>query len=227
MARFGRLATLNKMIEIGIVPVFYTPDEEAAKNIASALFEGGARCIEMTNRGDMAVDVFKEIEKHLIKNYPEAIPGVGSVVDAPTAAAYISYGANFVVGPVFDKETALICNSRKIPYMPGCGSATEIHTAEKYGVEICKVFPGAQVGGPAFVKAVKGPTPWTSIMPTGGVDVTYESLSAWFKAGVSCVGVGSNLITKEIIKNKNYDLLSKNVKTLIDMIKDIRADLKK
>ena len=227
MARFERLTTLNKMIDIGIVPVFYTPDEKTAKDIASALFEGGARCIEMTNRGDMAVDVFKEIEKHLIKNYPQAILGVGSVVDAPTASAYISYGANFVVGPVFDKDTAIMCNSRKIPYMPGCGSATEIHNAETYGVEICKVFPGAQVGGPAFVKAVKGPTPWTSIMPTGGVDVTYESLSAWFKAGVSCVGISSNLITKEIIKNKDYNLLAKNVKTLIEMIKDIRDELKK
>jgi len=226
MARFSRLITLNKMIEIGIVPVFYTPDEDVAKGIAGALIEGGSRCIEMTNRGDMAVDVFKEIEKYLIKNYPEAILGVGSIVDAPTAASYISYGANFIVGPVFDVNTALMCNSRKIPYMPGCGSATEIHLAEIYGVEICKVFPGAQVGGPDFVKAVKGPTPWTSIMPTGGVDTSYESLSAWFKAGVSCVGIGSNLITKEIIKNKDYNLLTKNVKILIEMIKEIRKDLK-
>lgn len=227
MARFNRLTTLNKMIEIGIVPVFYTPDVDTAKNIASALFEGGARCIEMTNRGDMAIDVFKEIEEYLIKNYPEAILGVGSIVDVPTAASYISYGANFVVGPVFDLNTALLCNSRKIPYMPGCGSATEIHMAETYGVEICKIFPGAQVGGPEFVKAVKGPCPWTSIMPTGGVNTTYESLSAWFKAGVSCVGIGSNLITKEIIKNKDYDLLIKNVKSLIEMIQNIRAELEK
>jgi len=227
MSRFRRLTTLNKMIEIGIVPVFYVPDADVAKDIVSALFEGGAQCIEMTNRGDMAVDIFKELEKHLIRKYPEAILGAGSIVDAPTAASYISYGANFVVGPVFDLNAALLCNSHKIPYMPGCGSATEIHIAETYGVEICKVFPGAQVGGPAFVKAVKGPSPWTSIMPTGGVDTTYKSLREWFKAGVSCVGIGSNLVSEEIIKNKDYDLLTKNVKNLIEMVRGIRAESKK
>jgi len=226
MARFTRLETLNTMIDIGVIPVFYTPDTEVAKEIIASLYEGGALCIEMTNRGDGAIEVFKELEKFCLSNFPQVILGTGSVVDAPTAAMYISYGASFVVGPVFNKDIAILCNSRKIPYSPGCGSATEIHIAESYGVEICKVFPGKQVGGPAFVKAVKGPCPWTTIMPTGGVDPTVESLTEWFSAGVGCVGIGSNLITKDIINNRDFKKLSEDVKKVINIIKAIRKNNK-
>ena len=224
MARFSRLKTLNTMIDIGVIPVFYTPDPGIAKEIVTSLYDGGALCVEMTNRGDGAIEVFKELEKFCISNFPQVILGAGSVVDAPTASMYISYGANFIVGPCFDKDTAILCNTRKIPYSPGCGSATEIHTAESYGVEICKVFPGKQAGGPAFVKAIKGPCPWTTVMPTGGVDPTVESLTEWFSAGVGCVGIGSNLITKEIIKNRDFKKLSEDVKRVINIIKDIRKN---
>lgn len=222
MARFKRLKVLIKMEEIGVVPVFYTPDAELAKGIAGACADGGALCVEMTNRGDGAIDVFRELENFCRKNKPEVMLGVGSIVDAPTAAMYIAEGANFVVGPALDEETAVLCNKRKIPYMPGCGSATEIHRAEALGVEICKVFPGKEVGGPSFVKAVKVPCPWTSIMPTGGVDTTRESLKAWFDAGIVCAGIGSNLITKEIMKNKDFKKLTEDVKNVIKIIKEVR-----
>ncbi len=223
MARFRRLEVLNRMTEIGLVPVFYTPKVEEAKNIVSACVEGGLVCLEMTNRGDFAIDVFKELELFCRKEFPQAILGAGSIVDAPTAAMYIGYGANFVVGPVLDRETAIMCNMRKIPYMPGCGSATEIHEAEKLGVEICKVFPGEQVGGPDFVKAVKGPSPWTSIMPTGGVEPTRESLTAWFKAGISAAGIGSKLITSEILKNGDWKQLTQKVRETLAIIREVRG----
>ncbi len=226
MARFKRMQILNKMEEIGLVPVFYTPDVNIAKGILKACVDGGALCVEMTNRGDAAIEVFKELEKFAIAECPQAILGVGSVVDAPTAALYIAYGANFVVGPLLDQETAIVCNKRKIPYMPGCGSASEIHQAEALGVEICKVFPGKEVGGPSFVKAVKAPCPWTSLMPTGGVDTTRESLKAWFEAGISCAGIGSKLITSDIIKNRDFETLSNEVKEVIGMIKEIRMAMK-
>lgn len=222
MARFSRLKTLTTMIEIGVIPVFYNPDVETSKNIVKACANGGAVCIEMTNRGDGAIDVFRELEKYLIENRQEVILGAGSIIDAPTAAAYISHGANFIVGPLLDEETAILCNKRKIPYSPGCGSVTEIHKAHSLGVEICKVFPAGQVGGPPFVKSVKGPCPWTSIMPTGGVSPTKESLTDWFSAGVTCVGIGSKLITKEIIKNKDYRKLTSEVRRVINLIKEIR-----
>lgn len=222
MARFSRLKTLTTMIEIGVIPVFYNPDLETSKNVVKACANGGAVCIEMTNRGDGAIDVFRELEKYLIENRQEVILGAGSIIDAPTAAAYISHGANFIVGPLLDEETAILCNKRKIPYSPGCGSVTEIHKAHSLGVEICKVFPAGQVGGPPFVKSVKGPCPWTSIMPTGGVSPTKESLTDWFSAGVTCVGIGSKLITKEIIKNKDYRKLTSEVRRVINLIKEIR-----
>ncbi len=223
MARFKRLDVLNKMVESGLVPVFYIPDIETAKSVVKACYDGGARVMEMTNRGDGAVHVFRELEKYCKKELPEAILGVGSIVDGPTAAMYIADGANFIVGPVLDTDTAYICNSRKVPYMPGCGSATEIHNAERLGVEICKIFPGSQVGGPDFVKSVKGPCPWTMIMPTGGVDSTEESITAWFKAGVSSVGMGSKLITKDLVQKKDFAAITEQVKKVLGYIKKAKS----
>jgi 2-dehydro-3-deoxyphosphogluconate aldolase / (4S)-4-hydroxy-2-oxoglutarate aldolase len=222
MSRYRRLETLTMMKQIAMIPVFYHADFEVAKNVICACADGGARLVEFTNRGDRAINVFNQLEEYCAKNKPEVILGVGSIVDAPTAAMYIAAGANFVVGPLLDDDTARLCNGRKIPYSPGCGSATEIHRAETLGVEICKVFPGAEVGGPAFVKNVKGPCPWTDLMPTGGVSPTKESLTAWFEAGVACVGMGSNLITKELLAAKDYAGLTKKVKETLELIQIIR-----
>jgi 2-dehydro-3-deoxyphosphogluconate aldolase/(4S)-4-hydroxy-2-oxoglutarate aldolase len=223
MALHLRLEVLSVMKQIGVVPVFYDGDFETAKNVISACHDGGARAVEFTNRGDRAIDVFTKLAQFRDTQRPDIILGAGSICDAPTAAMYIAAGADFIVGPVLDEDTAKLCNSRKIPYCPGCGSVTEIHKAHILGVEICKVFPGESVGGPAFVKAVKGPCPWTDIMPTGGVSPTIESLSEWFKAGVACVGMGSNLITKELSAAKDYAGIAKKVKQTIDLISQIRG----
>jgi len=157
MAQFSRLETLNAMYEGGLVPVFYNGDIEVAKQIVDAIAAGGGRVAEFTNRGDFAIEGFAELVKYARDTHPNMIMGVGSVIDAPTAAMYIANGANFVVGPTLNAEAAETCNRRKIPYSPGCGSATEIQQAHELGVEIVKLFPGGEVGGPAFVKAVKGP----------------------------------------------------------------------
>ncbi|MES0342086.1 MAG: bifunctional 4-hydroxy-2-oxoglutarate aldolase/2-dehydro-3-deoxy-phosphogluconate aldolase [Candidatus Humimicrobiaceae bacterium] len=222
MARFSKLETINAIDRIGLIPVFYNGDLGVAKKIVKACAEGGAVCIEMTNRGDHAIEVFIDLEKYCKESLPKVILGTGSIVDAPTAANYIGHGANFIVGPVLDRETAILCNKRKIPYSPGCGSATEIQNAHALGVDYVKVFPGDLVGGPAFVKAVLGPCPWTRIMPTGGVDITEESLKEWFAAGVACVGIGSKLITKKIIKDDDYKTLSENVDKVISLIRRIK-----
>jgi 2-dehydro-3-deoxyphosphogluconate aldolase/(4S)-4-hydroxy-2-oxoglutarate aldolase len=226
MARFKRLETLVKMKEIGLVPVFYNGDFEEAKCVVCACADGGASVIEFTNRGDRAIQVFTGLEEYCCRKRPEVILGIGSIVDAPTAAMYIGAGANFVVGPLLDEDTARLCNSRKIPYSPGCGSVTEIHRAELLGVEICKIFPGAEVGGPAFVKNVKGPCPWTELMPTGGVSPTRESLHSWFEAGIACAGMGSNLITKELVSSKDYAGITKKVRETLESIREIRAGKK-
>ncbi len=226
MARYKRLETLVMMKETGVIPVFYNADFEVARNVVCACADGGAHVVEFTNRGDRAVNVFTRLEEFCAKERPDVVLGVGSIVDAPTAAMYIGAGANFVVGPLLDEDTARLCNGRKIPYSPGCGTVTEIHRAETLGVEICKIFPGAEIGGPAFVKNVRGPCPWTDIMPTGGVSPTRESLGAWFEAGVACVGMGSNLVTKDLLAARDYAGITSKVKETIEIIRQVRGGKK-
>ena len=223
MARFRRMETLNAILEGGLVPVFYHPEVATAKAIVRAIAEGGCRCAEMTNRGDRAYLVFRALEEYLAAEHPEVALGVGSVVDAPTAALYVAQGASFVVGPTLCAETARLCNRRKIPYAPGCGSASEIQTAHDLGCEIVKVFPGGQVGGPGFVKAMLGPCPWTLMMPTGGVDATRESVSAWMGAGAAALGIGSKLITKESVAAGDFGAIAERVKSVLGWVREARG----
>jgi 2-dehydro-3-deoxyphosphogluconate aldolase/(4S)-4-hydroxy-2-oxoglutarate aldolase len=219
MARFTRLEVYNTMLSTGLVPVFYNADVEVAKKVVEACSAGGASVVEFTNRGDFAPEVFKQLSQYFGKTSPEIILGVGSVIDEPTAALYIAYGANFVVGPLLNESIAKVCNRRKVAYIPGCGSVSEISYAEELGVEIVKIFPGDSVGGPDFVKAVLGPCPWTRIMPTGGVDTTEESIKEWFKAGVACVGIGSKLIRKDLVAAGNWTEITAKVRQVLDWIK--------
>jgi 2-dehydro-3-deoxyphosphogluconate aldolase/(4S)-4-hydroxy-2-oxoglutarate aldolase len=218
MARFTRLGVYQAMFDSGLVPLFYNPDVDVSKKVTQAVADGGARVLEFTNRGDFAFDVFRELSRLLGAQKSSLILGVGSVVDAPTAAMYIGAGANFIVGPIFNPEVARLCNRRKIAYMPGCGTLNEISEAEAYGVEIVKIFPGTAVGGPGFIKAVKGPNPWTSIMPTGGVDATEENIRSWIEAGACCVGMGSKLITKPAVAAGDYASITANVKQVLAWI---------
>lgn len=222
MARFTRIDVALKMKETGIVPVFYHKDIEVCKKVLKACYAGGIRVFEFTNRGDYAHEVFAELNKYAAKETPEMILGIGSVVDAGTTSLYLQLGANFVVSPILNPEMAKVCNRRKVAWSPGCGSLTEISYAEELGAEVTKIFPGSQVGGPSFVKAVKGPFPWSSIMPTGGVEPTEENLSKWFNAGVHCVGMGSQLITKDIIENDNYESLTKTSADALALVKSFR-----
>jgi len=224
MAKHSRLEVLNAIKQIGLVPIFYNSDFETVKSIVCACADGGARVVELTNRGDRAIEIFKELALFRDQNRPDLILGVGTVCDAPTAAMFIAAGADFVVSPCIDEQTAILCNSRKIPYIPGCGSVTEIHNAESLGVEICKLFPAMEVGGPSFIKAVKAPQPWTDIMATGGVAPTEENLSEWFKAGTTCVGMGSKLITRESLEKKEYSAITKKVRQALEIIKSLKKN---
>ena len=222
MARFTRLEVYNTILNNGLVPVFYNADIEAAKKIVEACKAGGASVVEFTNRGDFAPEIFKELSQYFSKTSPEIILGVGSVIDEPTAALYIAHGANFVVGPILNEAISRVCNRRKVAYMPGCGTVSEISYAEELGVEIVKIFPGDSVGGPEFVKAVLGPCPWTRIMPTGGVDATEESIKAWFEAGVACVGIGSKLIRKDLVAAGDWAEITALVSRVLDWIKKVQ-----
>lgn len=218
-----RMAVLTALMDQGVIPVFYHPDVEVCKKVIQACADGGAPCIEFTNRGDFASHVFYEVTKHFAEADPRVIMGVGSIVDAPTAGIYIANGAKFVVGPILNADVAKVCNRRKIPYSPGCGSASEISYAEELGCEIVKVFPGSSVGGPDFVKAVLGPMPWTRIMPTGGVDPDEASVKKWFGAGIVAAGMGSKLITQELLDAGDYAGITQKVRETVDLIKKVRG----
>ncbi|WP_456086613.1 bifunctional 4-hydroxy-2-oxoglutarate aldolase/2-dehydro-3-deoxy-phosphogluconate aldolase [Parabacteroides sp.] len=208
MARFNKMQVLDAIVSTGMVPVYYNKDIEIAKQVVKACYEGGVRAFEFTNRGDFAHEVFAELIKFAAKECPELVLGVGSIVDAGTASLYLQLGANFIVGPLFNPEIAKVCNRRLVPYTPGCGSVSEIGFAQEVGCDLCKIFPAGNVGGPSFVKNIKAPMPWSMIMATGAVEPTEENLSAWFKAGVTCVGMGSKLFPKEMIAAGNWEAIS-------------------
>lgn len=223
MARYLRLDVLNEIIATGLVPVFYHKDVETSKKIIDALAEGGVRAIEFTNRGDNAYRVFSDLVMHYAKANPALMLGVGSIVEPFSAGMYIASGANFVVGPNFNEDIARLCNRRKISYSPGCGSVTEISRAEEFGAELVKIFPGESIGGPSFVKSVLGPMPWVRIMPTGGVEVSAEGIKQWFSAGVSAVGIGSNLIRKSWIENGEYEKITDLTTQILSWIRQARG----
>ena len=217
----GRLQWYHTVLASGLVPLFYHGDATVAGAVAAALVDGGARAVEFTNRGPGALRVFQELAEQPALREAASL-GVGSVIDAPTAALFIAAGARFVVSPSFHAEVARLCNRRKIPYLPGCATPTEISTAEEWGAEIVKVFPG-KVGGPAFIRDVLGPMPWARLMPTGGVPLSAESLREWFAAGACCVGMGSDLVRAELVAAGDYAAISANVRTALRLIEDARG----
>ncbi len=221
MAQYTRIEVIKVMEETGMVPLFYHPDVELGKNVLKACYDGGSRLLEFTARGDFAFEVFHELNKFAIKELPGMVMGVGSITDAAAASMFMQMGANFIVTPTFREDIAIVCNRRKVLWSPGCGTLTEINRAEELGCEIVKLFPG-DIYGPGFVKAIKGPQPWTSVMPTGGVSTDETNLKGWFDAGVTCVGMGSQMISKDILANKDFAGLEKRVRETLTLIKKLR-----
>ncbi|MBQ9476512.1 MAG: bifunctional 4-hydroxy-2-oxoglutarate aldolase/2-dehydro-3-deoxy-phosphogluconate aldolase [Bacteroidales bacterium] len=221
MAKYSKLQVLQTMKETGIVPVFYNADIEISKNVLKACYDGGIRLFEFTNRGDFAQEVFKPLVKYANAELPGMIMGIGAIVDPGTASLYIQLGANFVVGPLFNPAIAPICNRRLIPYCPGCGSVSEVGAAQELGCDVCKVFPG-DVLGPAFVKGLRAPMPWSQLMVTGGVKPTRENLEGWFKAGVLSVGMGSNLFPKDVIAAGDWGKITQLCRDALAIVKEVR-----
>ncbi|MBN8528938.1 MAG: bifunctional 4-hydroxy-2-oxoglutarate aldolase/2-dehydro-3-deoxy-phosphogluconate aldolase [Caulobacterales bacterium] len=218
-----RLTVLTALETQGIAPVFYHPDPEVCLNVIRACARGGAPVVEFTNRGDFACDLFGEIARELQRTDPEIVLGIGSVVDAGTASLFLNRGARFVVSPCLVEEVARVCNRRMTAYFPGCGSVTEIGRAHELGCEIVKLFPGASVGGPDFVKAILGPMPWTKIMPTGGVEPDAASIAKWFGSGIVAAGMGSRLITDGAVKARDWAAIEDSVGSAVEAVRAFRA----
>lgn len=221
MARFSRIKACQVMAETGMVPVFYHSDLETSKQVLKACYEGGVRAFEFTNRGDFAHEIFGELNKWAAKECPEMILGIGSIVDAGTASLFLQLGANFVVGPLLNPDIFKVCNRRQVAYIPGCGSVSEVGYAQELGAEVVKVFPG-DVVGPGFVKGLKAPMPWSNVMVTGGVTPTEENLTKWFSAGVTAVGMGSNLFPKDVIAAKDWGKITEMCKEALAIIAKIK-----
>ncbi len=223
MPRFSRLEVLNRIIEVGLVPVFYHGDFDFASKAVEACAAGGVTVFEFTNRGDHAIDVFRELARRIVQQTPGLVLGAGSIVDEATAALYVAHGANFIVGPSFNERVARFCNRRKIAYLPGCATATEIAAAEEAGVEIVKLFPCELVGGPEFVRALLGPCPWTRIMVTGISQVTRAGLAEWFKAGIVAAGIGRELLEKELLEQRDFPGITRRAAEILHWVREARG----
>jgi len=226
MAKYRRLEVLNGIVESGLIPIFYHEEVNVARHIIDACMGGGARVIEFTNRGDGAWQLFTDLLEHRRNSDSDVMLGVGSVLDAGTAALYVNNGADFIVGPTFNVEIADLCNRRKVAYIPGCETLTEISDAEAAGVELVKIFPG-DVLGPDFVKAVHGPQPWTNMIVTGGVLPDETSIKQWFDAGVSAVGIGSGLVRRDWVMRGEYHKITETVLLIFKWIGEHRSQQQK
>ncbi len=207
----------------GVVPVFSNPAPDVAADVADALVAGGFTTLEFTNRGDGAIGVMESLIRHTRRHLPELIVGAGSIVDGATAAHVVDVGANFVFGPSFSADVAHACNLRNVPYVPGCGTVTEILTAYRAGCDLVKLFPAGSLGGPGFLAAVRAPCPWVRAIPTGGVDPTVDSLRSWFQAGAPAVGMGSKLFPKRIIEERDFDGLRARVAATVAAVAEARS----
>jgi 2-dehydro-3-deoxyphosphogluconate aldolase/(4S)-4-hydroxy-2-oxoglutarate aldolase len=213
---------LEIMEETGIVPVFYNGDAEVAKNVVRACYRGGIRTFEFTNRGERAFPVFGALVEMAAEECPELTLGIGSIVSAEDCRRFVAAGARFVVGPVFSTGVSDEAKKLNVPYIPGAATPTEIFNAWRAGAEIVKVFPGAECGGPSFVKAVLAPMPWLRLMVTGGVEPTRDNLTRWFAAGVRCVGIGSNLFPKALVEGGRWDEIAALVAETLAIVKELK-----
>lgn len=225
MSKYSRLEVFNTIVNESLIPIFFHDDPEVAKNVLSACYTGGSKFLEFTNRGDFAIDVFKELSEKIRNERLNIILGAGTIYDEYTAAQFVSYGANFIVSPFLNEGLARFCNKRKIAYIPGCATTTEISRAEEYGAEVIKLYPGSSIGGPDFVKTILGPMPWTRIMPTGGIETEYENLAAWFNSGVTGVGIGVKLLQPAYIKSKEFDKITDKVAQVVKWIAEIKSKM--
>jgi 2-dehydro-3-deoxyphosphogluconate aldolase / (4S)-4-hydroxy-2-oxoglutarate aldolase len=217
---FSEEEIVSVMRNTGIVPLFTHDNATDAQEVVEAAYRGGVRAFEFTNRRANSFEIFT----HLIgqrKKFPDLMLGIGTVMDADTTQKFIDAGADFIISPILKLEMAVVCAQRNVPWIPGCATLTEIVTARDHGAAVIKVFPGS-VLGPSFVSAILPVVPDLRLMITGGVEPTSESLTAWFNAGAMCVGMGSQLFTKDILKRRDWDLLSRKVAESLTLAKQIR-----
>ncbi|MGC2240130.1 MAG: bifunctional 4-hydroxy-2-oxoglutarate aldolase/2-dehydro-3-deoxy-phosphogluconate aldolase [Acidimicrobiia bacterium] len=223
MARHTKTQVLDTVAREGVIPVFHHPDVGTVIEVANTLVGGGLTTLEFTNRGDGAISVLGELIAWAQRERPELIVGAGSIVDGASAAHVLDLGASFVFAPSFSEDVADACNVRNVPYVPGCGTVTEILRAYRAGCDLVKLFPADSIGGPNFLRAVRAPCPWVRAIPTGGVEPTAVSLRPWYEAGAPAVGIGSKLLSKDLIGDRDFEGLQKRVAVTVSAVAEARS----
>lgn len=211
----------NAIISQGILPLYYNADETVTLEILRSLYRAGIRAVEYTSRGEAALSNFRKMVDVRNAEMPEMLLGIGTIKNISQAEAYHEIGADFFISPGFVPEVAAFLIPRDILYSPGCMTPTEIIEAENAGVTFIKLFPGNALGT-GFMNAIREVFPNLKFMPTGGVDTTKESIESWFKAGVSAVGMGSKLISKDLMAAKDYATLERETKNVLEMIQALK-----
>jgi 2-dehydro-3-deoxyphosphogluconate aldolase/(4S)-4-hydroxy-2-oxoglutarate aldolase len=217
-----RITVLRAILDSGAVPTFSAPDPDTAFEMVAGCAEGGATVVEFLNRGDFAYDTFTALSRRVAAELPDVFLGAGTIIDAPTAALFIAAGARFIVGQSYSEEVARLCNRRRVVYVPGCGTATEIAAAEELGCELVKLFPAAAYDGPAFVRNFLAPSPGSRVIPTN-VLATEEATRAWIEAGAVALGVGGHLYPAEVIAGRDRAEIAARTRRFLGWIRDARS----
>lgn len=213
---------ITAIMQQGMIPLFYHDDKDVCYEVVDALYKGGVRIVEFTNRGPRALDNFKQLLKKRDKQWPDLLLAIGTIKTVKDAKFFIKAGADFIISPGIVEKVGKTIQDAGILWVPGCMTTTEIMLAESCGAKLVKLFPGNLLG-PAFMNAIKELFPGIAFMPTGGVDLEQGNLKAWFDAGVCAVGMGSKLITKDILQNRQYDVLVNRTTEAIFLIQSVRA----
>ncbi len=225
MKRASRQQVNELIDQTGFLPL-YNPDQlETTQKVLTAAYEGGVRLFELTNRSKNALEIFQQIVPFVNTQLPDLVLGVGTILDEKSAHAFFEAGADFIVSPIIPAEVARYCQSNDICWVPGASTLNEIVHAQQLGADMVKIFPANYLGGPGFVEAIKAPCPWIKVMPTGGVDGSEENLRAWFKAGVRCVGIGSQLFRKDKIEAGNFNSIREETQRITSLIQMIKSKL--
>ena len=216
--KFTKEELYAKLSEVPIMPLFNHSDLALSKAVVKACYDGGIKVFEYTNRGEGAALIFAELVKYIRQELPDMAIGIGTVFNAEEAEYFVNLDTDFIVQPILNPAVGAVCNKYKIAWMPGVMTISEIYNAQQAGADIIKIFP-ANVLGTAFIKALKAPMPHAKVMVTGGVEPNEENLKGWFSAGVTAVGMGSQLFPKEVLASENYQQIEEVVKKCVAMVK--------
>lgn len=223
--KFTKMSKKEEVLKVipeqGILPLYFNKDTQVSIDLLKALYSAGIRAVEYTNRGEAALENFRKMREVCDAELPGMYLGVGTIKDAATAQAFIDAGADYIISPGLVEDVAEVSDKNGMLWVPGCMTPTEIIKAEKMGAKFVKLFPG-NILGPSFLSGIKELFPNLLFMPTGGVDLGRDNIQGWFKAGVCAVGMGSKLVTKDIMENKKYDELVTLTKEVIETIKSVR-----